>query len=307
MNKPITVAVTGASGLLGRPLMNKLNPDVRFLQKGAAWSRAGGLLDRVDITSTAAVEAWLDKVKPDVLVHLAAERRPDVYTADPEAADRLNIDATESLAGCCSEREISLIFVSTNYVFDGTSPPYRPEDNTNPLNAYGRSKLAGENAVLASSSGNRVLRVPMFHGPSESLDESPVTLLARGFLETDGPVELDVIQTRYPAFAPDIATVIVELLPGLAVGTLPGPVFQFCPDESFTKRDMGEIIAGLVAADSSRAVADEKPPRGALRPENTQMLSPHLDSMGLMKTTEFREAIKFSLESIRSAGGLPRI
>jgi dTDP-4-dehydrorhamnose reductase len=307
LNKPITVAVTGASGLLGRPLMTKLTTDPRFQQKGAAWSRAGGSLDRVDITSTAAVEAWLDKVKPDVLVHLAAERRPDVYAVDPEAADRLNIDATEALAGCCTEREINLIFVSTNYVFDGTSPPYRPEDNTNPLNAYGRSKLAGENAVLASSSGNRVLRVPMFHGPSESLDESPVTLLARGFLETGGPVELDVIQTRYPAFAPDIATVIVGLLPGLAAGTLPGPVFQFCPGESFTKRDMGEIIAGLIAADSSRAVADERPPRGALRPENTRMLSPHLDSLGLMKTTEFREAIKISLESIRSAGGLPRI
>lgn len=305
-DEPIRVAVTGASGLLGRPLLEMLNADGRFKPRGAAWSRAGAHLDRVDITSPAAVKRWLDDMRPKVLVHLAAERRPDVYAQDPEAADRLNIDATEDLAAACRSREVNLIFLSTNYVFDGTLPPYSPEDEPNPLNAYGRSKLAGEKAVLAATPGHRVLRVPMIHGFSKSLDESPVTVLAQAFLETTEPVPLDVRQTRFPAFAPDIAAAIIELLPGLAglAGrTLPGPILQFCPTESFSKREMGEIIAPLLGVDPKRAVADKRPPTGAPRPENTRMLSPHLDALGLMKTTPFREAIRQSLESIRGAGG----
>ena len=303
-NPTITVAVTGASGLLGRPLLALLESDSRYRVRGAAWSRAGGGLDRIDITDPAAVDAWLDEVKPDVLVHLAAERRPDVYAEDPEAADRLNIDATEALATSCAAREVNLMFLSTNYVFDGTSSPYLPDDATNPLNDYGRGKLAGEHAVTAASGRHRVLRVPMFHGPSESLEESSVTVLARAFLDSDGPVPLDVRQTRYPAYAPDLAAVIVGLLPGLAGGSLPGPILHFSPDEPFTKRDMGEIIAPLVGAESARAVADERPPSGAARPEKVKLACPNLEAMGLMKITPFREAIRMSLESIREAGGL---
>ncbi len=300
----ITVAVTGASGLLGRPLLALLESDSRYRARGAAWSRAGGNLDRIDITDPAAVNAWLYEVKPDVLVHLAAERRPDVYAEDPEAADRLNIDATEALAISCAAREVNLIFLSTNYVFDGTSSPYLPDDETNPLNDYGRGKLAGEQSVTAASGKHRVLRVPMLYGSSGNLEESSVTVLARAFLDSDGPVLLDVRQTRYPAYAPDLAVAIVGLLPGLAEGSLPGPILHISPGEPFTKRDMGEIIASLVGADPSRAVADERPPTGAPRPEEVQLACPNLEAMGLIKTTPFREAIRVSLESIREAGGL---
>ena len=222
MSTKIRVAVTGASGLLGRPLMKSLTSDSRFEAHGAAFSRAAGGLDRVDLTSTAAIERWLDRVRPDVVVHLAAERRPDVYAADPASADRLNIGATETLAGICAAREVNLLFLSTDYVFDGTSPPYGEEDEPNPLNDYGRSKLAGERAVAAASARHRILRVPILHGPSDSLDESAVTVVARGFLEGDGPVLLDDRQIRYPTFTPDIARAIAGLLPGLAEEALPG-------------------------------------------------------------------------------------
>ncbi len=301
----ITVAVTGASGLLGRPLMSLLESDSRYRVRGAAWSRAGGSLDRVDITTPAAVDAWLDEVKPDVLVHLAAERRPDVYAKDPASADRLNIDATKQLAISCAAREVNMLFLSTNYLFDGTSPPYFPDDEPNPINDYGRGKLAAEQAVSTASPRHRSLRVPMFHGPSENLDESSVTVLAKAFLEGDGPIMMDVFQTRYPAYAPDLAVAILGLLPGLAEGSLPGPALHFSPDEAFTKRDMGEIIAPLVGGDPERAAADERPPTGALRPKETKLACPNMEAMGLLKVTPFREAIRMTLDSIRKAGGLP--
>jgi dTDP-4-dehydrorhamnose reductase len=302
-DRVITVALTGASGLLGRPLMSLLESDSRFRVRGAAFSRAGGSLDRVDITRAAAVDAWLDEVKPDVLVHLAAERRPDVYAENPAAADRLNIDATEALALSCAAREVSLLFLSTNYVFDGTSPPYHPEDEPNPLNDYGKGKLKAERAVLAASSRHRSLRVPMFHGPSDSLEESSVTVLLKPFLEGEGPVMLDVYQTRYPTWAPDIAVGIAGMLPLLADGSLPGPALHFSAGEPFTKRDMGAIMAALAGADPLRAVADDRPPSGALRPKNAKLACPEMEALGLLKITPFREAITQTLDSIRQAGG----
>jgi dTDP-4-dehydrorhamnose reductase len=304
MNTKIRVAVTGASGLLGRPLMKSLTSDPRFEAHGAAFSRAAGGLDRVDLTSTAAVEGWLDRVRPDVVVHLTAERRPDVYAADPDSADRLNIGATEALAKICAAREVNLLFLSTDYVFDGTSPPYSEEDKPNPLNDYGRSKLAGERAVAAASAGHRILRVPILHGPSDRLDESAVTVVARGFLAGDGPVLLDDRQIRYPAFTPDIARAVAGLLPDLAAEALPGPVLHFSPEEAFTKRGMGEIIARIVGADPARAVADTRPPTGTARPENAHLACPRLKELGLAQFTPFRQAVRTSLESIREAGGL---
>ncbi len=304
---PITVAVTGASGLLGRPLVALLESDSRFRVRGAAFSRAGGSLDRVDITAPAAVDAWLDEVKPDVLVHLAAERRPDVYAKDPASADRLNIDATEALAMSCAAREVNMLFLSTNYLFDGTSPPYHPDDDPNPLNDYGKGKLKAERAILAASSRHRSLRVPMFHGPSDSLDESSVTVLLKPFLEGDGPVTLDVYQTRYPAYAPDIAAAIIGMLPLLADGSLPGPFLHFCGDEPFTKKEMGAIMASFAGANPERAVADNRPPSGALRPKETSLACPNMEALGLLNTTPFRDAIALTLDSIRMAGGLPDV
>jgi len=208
------------------------------------------------------------------------------------------------LAAACAFRNVPLLFLSTNYVFDGTTPPYHPSDKPHPLNDYGRSKLAGEKSVIKASSRHRLLRIPMLYGPSGNLEESSVTTIARAFLKTDGPVLLDVRQTRYPAYTPDVAAAVLGMLPGLIDGSLAGPVLHFCPAESFTKRDMGEIMAPLVGADPDRAVPDDRPPSGAPRPQNVGLTCPYLEELGLLKTTPFREAISRTIESIQAAGGI---
>lgn len=304
-NQPL-IAITGASGLLGRPLYRQLAENPRYRVRGAAFSRAGSALDRLDLTSPGAAEAWLDETQPAALVHLAAERRPDAYTENPAAADRLNISATRDLAEKCRERRIPFLFLSTNYVFDGTAAPYSPGDMPNPLNDYGRSKRAGEEAVVAGGAGNYVLRIPMLFGPSDNLEESSVTQVALALLKSEGPVPLDIRQKRYPAYTPDLAAAIVGLLPGLIDRTLPGPYLHYCsgPEASLTKRDIGEILAPLVGVNPSRAAADERPPSGAPRPENVRLLCPTLESLGLLKMTPFRDAIAQTMGELSSAGGL---
>jgi dTDP-4-dehydrorhamnose reductase len=114
---------------------------------------------------------------------------------------------------------------------------------------------------------------------------------------------LDVYQTRYPTWAPDIAAAIAGILPLLAEGSLPGPALHFSAGGPFTKRDMGEIMAAVAGADPSRAAADDRPPSGALRPKNAKLACPDMEALGLLKITPFREAIAQTLDSIRRAGG----
>ena len=79
----------------------------------------------MDITSKDEVTQALTSFSPDVVIHAAAERRPDVVEKDPEAARLLNVDATAFLAREGARLKVKMIYVSTDYVFDGTSPPYK--------------------------------------------------------------------------------------------------------------------------------------------------------------------------------------
>ena len=302
MTPKTTIAVTGATGLLGRPLCEQLSGHSLFRLRAAGFSRAGNSVDRVDITSRSAVDAWLDDARPQVLVHLAAERHPDVFSEKPDDALALNIDATGYLAESCARRGTALLFLSTNYVFDGSSAPYSPEDTPNPINDYGKSKYRGEQLVLGASPLHRVIRIPILYGPSDRLDESPVTLIAQALLNARDPVLLDVRQPRFPAYTPDVAAAIIGVIEASLSEKLAARILHFCPEQMFTKKDMGDIMARMLGVDPVMVAADNRPPSGAPRPENVQMLCPHMKALGLLRTTPFREAVKQTLDSILDRG-----
>jgi dTDP-4-dehydrorhamnose reductase len=131
--------------------------------QGLAFSRAGGRLRRVDLTDAAAVEALLRELRPAVVVHAAAERRPDAVESG-DAAARLNVAATATLARVAAELGAWLLYISTDYVFDGTSPPYGEDAAPRPLQRYGETKLAGEREVAAAHARALSLRLPILFG-----------------------------------------------------------------------------------------------------------------------------------------------
>ena len=93
---------------------------------------------------------------------------------------RLNVTATRALAEAMNEHGGRVLYISTDYVFDGAAPPYKWDDKPNPVNAYGQLKLEGEECVLKACEENVVLRVPVLYGPVEYLGESAVTTLLQG-------------------------------------------------------------------------------------------------------------------------------
>ncbi len=137
------VLVTGASGLLGRAVVAAFKQQTQLQVVAAAFSRANAGDYRLDLTDSKAVDACLAEVQPDMIIHCAAERRPDVSEQNPEAALNLNVQASADLAHAAQRHNVWLLYVSTDYVFDGQRGNYAESDLPNPVNFYGQSKWQG--------------------------------------------------------------------------------------------------------------------------------------------------------------------
>uniref|UniRef100_A0A8P4KB85 Methionine adenosyltransferase 2 subunit beta n=1 Tax=Dicentrarchus labrax TaxID=13489 RepID=A0A8P4KB85_DICLA len=236
------VLVTGATGLLGRAVCTEFQ-NSGWLVIGTGYRRARPRLLRCDLTDEDAVKRLLHEYKPDVIVHCAAERRPDVVERHTEAAVNLNVHATSMLAKEAAGCRAFFLYISTDYVFDGRNPPYGEDDSPNPLNVYGRSKLEGERETLRHCPGAVVLRVPVLFGEVESVSESAVTSLWLKVQETTESCTLDHCQQRFPTDSRDVATVCRKLAERARQDPSIRGIFHFSAKEQMTKYEMAIAIA----------------------------------------------------------------
>jgi dTDP-4-dehydrorhamnose reductase len=204
-----------------------------------------------------------------------------------------------------------VLSISTDYVFGGTHPPYRNDDAPNPLNAYGRSKLEGEAALLDSTDAGLVLRLPLLFGPIVHWQESAVTSLvpaiAASAREHAKPAVMDAWATRYPTFTPDVAFVIRELLARHADGNPVCGIAQWSGDEPMTKYEIAQRLAGTLGVDA-RLVAQTSPADATPRPRDCHLDANRLETLGIGRRTPFDVAIRAVLDAFpwRGDDGAPR-
>ncbi len=144
MNRTGTTWITGATGLLGRAILEEFAAAYEGDFVGTGLSRATGKVEKLDLLDRSAVEAFFETKKPKFIIHSAAERKPDVSEKDPKATWTLNVDVTGHLAKLCHENGAWLLYLSTDYVFDGTAPPYQPGDDTNPPTTMEKANWPGK-------------------------------------------------------------------------------------------------------------------------------------------------------------------
>ena len=308
----MNILLTGASGLLGRPLLKQLQVfDEIDRLIGTAYTRVAPGLEKLDITDEEEVRRAFNLWAPDLVIHSAAERRPDRVEKNPDLAERLNVGSTETLARLAAERGASFIYISTDYVFDGQRPPYGTDSETNPLNSYGKMKLQGELAVRRayaespaigreSSKIHRksappswaILRIPILYGDVETLSESPVTELAIKILERK-PFTAENWASRYPAHAEDVGRAVVLIARRLLEGD--GGVYHFAGAERFTKYEMARVMAKILGTAENLVQADDRPPAGAPRPKDCRLDGSRLQTLGFKPAIRFEEGIRRTL------------
>jgi dTDP-4-dehydrorhamnose reductase len=152
------ILVTGAGGMLGKALVPCLD------ERG---HKVRGLThEEMDITNFEQVSEIVKQAKPDIVVHPAAYTKVDQAESEPDLAYLINGYGTENLSVACNAIDVPMLYVSTDYVFDGqASRPYQPWDKTRPLSVYGKSKLAGEEAVRNHLNRFFIVRTSWLYGP----------------------------------------------------------------------------------------------------------------------------------------------
>ncbi|WP_118185744.1 dTDP-4-dehydrorhamnose reductase family protein [Paraburkholderia phosphatilytica] len=296
------VAVIGGSGLLGRAIVQELNAQSGWAVSATAFRRAWPGLTALDIRDSKSVDRFIDDTRPDAIVIAAAERRPDICEHEPLVARALNVDAVRAIANAARRCGAWTLSISTDYVFDGSRPPYLPADPPHPINAYGTSKLEGERALMEASTSSCVLRLPLLYGPIVDWQESAVTSLVPAIAASasglpDGKTAvMDAWATRYPTYTPDVAVLIRQLLERRLQGVPVCGVTHWSGDEPMTKYDIALSIASALGI-QARISPQHHPTDATPRPRDCHLDSSTLDAMGLGQRTSFAVAIKKTLDA----------
>ncbi|KAI9507582.1 NAD-P-binding protein [Russula earlei] len=304
------VVVTGASGVLGTAVFDAFasRADAAHTVIGLAHSRPGGErnLRALNLLDSDAVSALIRDTKPHWVIHCAAERKPDVAEKDPEGTRKLNVDVCAHLAILSKELGFTLIFISTDYVFDGTSPPYVPSAQTNPVNFYGITKRDAEIAVLGVEGAHvAVLRIPILYGPAPSNADSAVNILLDVVRDQSGKkYTMDHYQTGFPTNVLDIADFLVRLAERPKSAPLP-PVIHYSAEEPFTKYEICLIFARILGLPHAHIIphAGPPPPGSTPRPRNAQLYLRETEDLGVeggLGTGGFEE---WWVEYLRNVGG----
>lgn len=193
------ILVTGANGMLGQDLCPILEDEGHTVVETD--------VDTLDITNFEMVKEVLNKEKPDCVIHCAAYTNVDKAEEDLETAKLINSKGTENIAKVSSELDITVVYISTDYVFDGTkNSPYTPDDKPNPINNYGLTKFEGEKAVLKYCKKYYIARTSWLYGHhGKNFVETMLSLADKS--------ELKVVddQTGCPTWTCELANGIVKL------------------------------------------------------------------------------------------------
>ena len=276
-----TWLVTGAGGMLGQDVL------ARLAQSGERYVA----LDRkaLDLTDADAVSAALEEHRPAVVVNCAAWTAVDDAETREDEALAINGDGPRHLAEACARTGAVLLHVSTDYVFAGdATTPYAEDAPTAPRSAYGRTKLAGEQAVLATERGYVVRTAWLYGTGGPNFVKTMIKL--EGVKDT-----LDVVddQRGQPTWSADLAGLLVELGLGALAGTAPAGVYHGTNSGETTWHGFTQEIFRLLGADPDRVrpTTSEAFVRPAPRPAYSVLGHGRFAEAGIEPLRDWRTAL----------------
>lgn len=270
------IIVTGSKGQLGHDVIEELN------KRGHIVIGVGR--EEMDITHLTDVEEVFTREKADIVIHCAAYTAVDAAEDNIETARTVNTGGTENIAYICSKLDMKMIYISTDYVFNGEGDkPWEPEDEQNPLNIYGQTKYEGELAVQKYLKDYYIVRVSWTYG-----------LTGKNFVKTmlrlgkeKGEVKVVKDQIGSPTFTKDLSVLLADMAASDRYGIYHASNEGMCSwyefaCEIFKKAD---INVNVIPIDSN-----EFPVR-AKRPKNSRMSKEKLKREGFSTLRPWQEAL----------------
>ena len=294
------VLVTGAAGQLGQALI-LARPAEAVLHSATHAS--------LDIADAAAVDGLFRDFAPELVINAAAFTKVDDAERAPEAAARANSTGPAVLAAACRRGGAWLTHVSTDYVFDGDCSdsrgaephPFEPADETAPQGVYARSKLAGEQAVLAALPEAVVVRTAWVYTGGAGND---FVAIMRRLAAGDGPVDVVDDQTGSPTYVADLAAALLQV----ADFSVPGPVLHAANEGAVSRFGLASAVFEECGADPARVrpVSSAQFPRPAPRPGYSALGSRQSVAAGLRPLRPWRAALVAALAASGSSTAADR-
>ncbi len=257
-NSRCKVMVTGGAGQLGYDV-------IKELEKRGYKDIYAPTIEELDIKDKEAVDKYMDEIKPNLVIHCAAYTAVDDAEDEKEKAGNINIDATGYISDKCKEYDSKLIYISTDYVFDGNkdlNEVYEVTDETNPQSVYGLTKLMGERKAL-NNPKTFVVRTSWVFGINGK--NFVKTMLNKSETET----ELSVVSDQYgsPTYTVDLARLLVDMAGTEKYGLYHANNEGYCNWAEFAE----EIFRQNKKDVKVNHVTSEEYPQKAYRPRNSKL------------------------------------
>ena len=277
------VLVTGVKGQLGYDVVNEL--------KKRGMEAVGVDLEEMDITDAASVDKVLKDAAPDAVIHCAAYTAVDAAEDQEELCRRVNRDGTRNIARVCRELDIKMVYISTDYVFNGQGTrPWEPEDERQPLNVYGLTKCEGEEAVQELLEKYFIVRIAWVFG-----------INGRNFVKTmlrlaENNKRVTVVNDQYgsPTYTYDLAKLLVDMVQTQKYGIYHATNEGICTWYEFACEIFKQAGIEMEVVPVSAA----EYPAKAKRPENSRMSKEKLTENGFDRLPPWQDALKRYLKAL---------
>ena len=275
------ILATGATGQLGHDVCRVL------LRRGIEHIGVGTA--DFDITNKESTQAFIGNYRPDAVIHCAAYTKVDLAEDEAESCMRVNAEGTRNIALACRACGAKMVYLSTDYVFPGTgSVPWEVDDPTGPLNVYGRSKLAGEQAVRELMERYFIVRTSWVIGAHGNNFVKTMLRLA----ETHDRLRVVDDQIGSPTFTADLAPLLCDMIETEKYGVYHATNEGFCSWAELAKavfRLSGKAV-------TVEPVSTEEYGAKSLRPKNSRLSKCSLDEGGFTRLPCWEDSLEALLK-----------
>lgn len=277
------VFVTGVKGQLGYDVMNELEKQ--------GLEGIGVDIDEMDITDADQVNKVIKEAAPDAVIHCAAYTAVDAAEDNEEICRKVNAQGTENIAKVCEKLDIKMMYISTDYVFNGQGErPWEPDDEREPLNVYGQTKYEGELAIEEHVKKFFTVRIAWVFGVNGK--NFIKTMLNLGKTHDHLTVVND--QTGSPTYTYDLARLLVDMIQTDKYGRYHATNEGLCTWYEFAC----EIFKQAGMDVSVAPVSSDEYPAKAKRPSNSRMDKSKLTANGFQPLPTWQDALSRYLKEI---------
>ncbi|MFU0831523.1 MAG: dTDP-4-dehydrorhamnose reductase [Oscillospiraceae bacterium] len=275
--------ITGAKGQLGH--------DITTYCKKTGITCIGASHSELDVTERVAVDDFITLHHPDAVIHCAAYDSVDQAEENEELCRAVNVEGTQNVALACKRVGAKMLYISTDYVFDGEKPGiYDTEDAVGPLSVYGKSKADGEKVVMELLDRYYIVRTSWLFGESGKNFVRTILNLAKARKE----ITVVYDQVGSPTYTADLAPLLVNMAQNEKYGIYHATNEGFCSWAEFAK----EIIKQSQLSCKVIPIKSSEYPTKAVRPKNSRLSKEKLLKEGFYKLPDWQDGLKRFLKQI---------